>query len=255
MIGKALGLLETYGYIGAIEAADACLKAANVELIDLELVKGGLVTIKICGDVSAVKASIDAGAAAADRVGKVVSIDVIARMGEGLENIIYRPKKNREIELEPQVKEADGNQEKIENESENSEVNGLEKCNDVDTAESVEENRIEENIDDSLQSNAPDIGETASAHDESIDTAFDDMGDVRALEESVVKANANDIIQYKGRDIKISDEKALINMKVVDLRRIARRVDGISIAKSEIKFAKKRELIEALTSRFNREVE
>jgi hypothetical protein len=63
------------------------------------------------------------------------------------------------------------------------------------------------------------------------------------------------IIDYKGKAINIRDEKALINMKVVDLRRIARRVNGISIEKSQIKFAKKKELIEALTNCFKREAE
>ena len=79
MDGKALGLVETYGYIGAIEAADICLKAAKVQLIGVELVGGGLVTVKINGDVGAVKAAIDAASVAVEKVGKLISIHVIPR--------------------------------------------------------------------------------------------------------------------------------------------------------------------------------
>ncbi len=88
MLKQALGFIETYGYIGAIEAADSCLKSANVELVNCHCVGKGLVTIIIQGDVSSVKASIDAGATAAERVGQVVAVNVIARPGDGLEKVV-----------------------------------------------------------------------------------------------------------------------------------------------------------------------
>ena len=75
----ALGMVETKGLIGAIEAADAMVKAANVSLVGKTLVGGGLVTIMVRGDVGAVKAATDAGAAAAQRVGELISIHVIPR--------------------------------------------------------------------------------------------------------------------------------------------------------------------------------
>ncbi|MGE5678333.1 MAG: BMC domain-containing protein, partial [Pseudomonadota bacterium] len=68
MKGQALGLIETYGYIGAVEAADVCLKSANVRLIGVHLVKGGLVTVTVTGDVGAVRASIDASRVAAEKI-------------------------------------------------------------------------------------------------------------------------------------------------------------------------------------------
>lgn len=86
---KALGLIETLGLIGAIEAADVGLKAANVSLIDKELSTGGLVTIKFTGDVGAVKAAVEAGSAAAQKVGVLVSVHVISRMSNDLEKIIH----------------------------------------------------------------------------------------------------------------------------------------------------------------------
>lgn len=76
---EALGLIETKGLVGAIEAADAMVKAANVQLIGYEKVGGALVTVMVRGDVGAVKAATDAGAAAAQRVGELVSVHVIPR--------------------------------------------------------------------------------------------------------------------------------------------------------------------------------
>lgn len=77
--GEALGMIETKGLIGAIEAADAMVKAANVELIGSEKIGSGLVTVMVRGDVGAVKAATEAGAQAAKRVGEVVSVHVIPR--------------------------------------------------------------------------------------------------------------------------------------------------------------------------------
>jgi microcompartment protein CcmL/EutN len=88
MNSTAIGLIETLGLVGAIEALDACLKAANVELIKKENTTGGLVTIMIRGDVAAVQAAIDAGSAAASRVGTVISAHVIPRLSEEVFRIL-----------------------------------------------------------------------------------------------------------------------------------------------------------------------
>jgi microcompartment protein CcmL/EutN len=85
---EALGLIETKGLIGAIEAADAMVKAANVTLIGSEYVGGRLVTVMVRGDVGAVKAATDAGAAAARRVGELVSVHVIPRPHSEVEKIL-----------------------------------------------------------------------------------------------------------------------------------------------------------------------
>ena len=88
---KALGMIETHGLVASIEAADAMVKAANVTLTRKEHVGGGLVTVMVRGDVGAVKAAVDAGAAAAERVGELVSIHVIPRPHEELEGILTTP--------------------------------------------------------------------------------------------------------------------------------------------------------------------
>lgn len=89
----ALGMVETRGLVGAVEAADAMVKAANVVLIGSEYVGGGYVTVMVRGDVGAVKAATDAGAAAAKRVGELVSVHVIPRPHQDVEMIL--PQNNK----------------------------------------------------------------------------------------------------------------------------------------------------------------
>ena len=84
----ALGMIETKGLVGSIEAADAMVKAANVTLVGKEHVGGGLVTVLVRGDVGAVKAATDAGAAAAQRVGELVSVHAIPRPHTEVETIL-----------------------------------------------------------------------------------------------------------------------------------------------------------------------
>lgn len=84
----ALGMVETKGLVGAIEAADAMVKSANVKLIGKEAIGGGYVTVMVRGDVGAVKAATDAGAAAAKRVGELVSVHVIPRPHSNIEFIL-----------------------------------------------------------------------------------------------------------------------------------------------------------------------
>lgn len=85
---NALGMIETYGYLTAVEALDSALKAANVSLVDVVRVRGGLVTVLIEGDVGAVKAAVDAAAAAAERVGEVVSVHVIPRPDDSVKSML-----------------------------------------------------------------------------------------------------------------------------------------------------------------------
>lgn len=85
---QALGMIETKGLVGSIEAADAMVKAANVTLVGKEHVGGGLVSVMVRGDVGAVKAAVDAGATAAERVGELISIHVIPRPHEEVEMIL-----------------------------------------------------------------------------------------------------------------------------------------------------------------------
>jgi bacterial microcompartment shell protein len=86
-VGEALGMIETRGLVGLIEAADAMVKAANVLIVAWDKVDAGLVTVLVRGDVGSVKAATDAGAAAARRVGELVGVHVIPRPADDLERI------------------------------------------------------------------------------------------------------------------------------------------------------------------------
>ncbi|MBC9783848.1 propanediol utilization microcompartment protein PduA [Heliobacillus mobilis] len=88
MRGEALGMVECKGLVGAIEAADAMVKAANVNLIGYEKIGSGLVTVLVRGDVGAVKAATDSGAAAAQKVGELISVHVIPRPHMDVEKIL-----------------------------------------------------------------------------------------------------------------------------------------------------------------------
>lgn len=102
---NALGMIETRGLVASIEAADAMVKAANVTLVKKECIGGGLVTVMVRGDVGAVKAATDAGAAAAERVGELISVHVIARPHEELEPILGPEKVEQPLNdsVEPQL--------------------------------------------------------------------------------------------------------------------------------------------------------
>ncbi|HCJ4483059.1 TPA: BMC domain-containing protein [Listeria innocua] len=96
MPNEALGLIEVTGFLGAVVAADTCLKAANVELIRCEVIKGGLTTVELTGDVGAVNAAVEAGKAATESLGCLISSHVIARMSEETKSLFV--KAEQEIE-------------------------------------------------------------------------------------------------------------------------------------------------------------
>jgi len=97
---EALGMIETKGFVSAVEAADAMVKAANVQLVGKEYIGAGYVTIFVRGDVGAVKAATDAGAAAARRVGELISVHVIPRPHGEVERVLPKGGKTDEKALQ-----------------------------------------------------------------------------------------------------------------------------------------------------------
>ncbi|MDD2979031.1 MAG: BMC domain-containing protein [Hespellia sp.] len=108
MSQKSLGLVETYGLLAAVEAADTAVKSANVQLVGYEQARGsGLTTIKVEGDVGAVKAAVAAAVSAAGKVGTVASFKVIARPAEGIEHLIHNQQTVGGVKPKKVAEEAD----------------------------------------------------------------------------------------------------------------------------------------------------
>lgn len=105
MPNEALGLIEVKGFLGAVVAADTCLKAANVELIQCEVIKGGLTTVELTSDVGAVNAAIEAGKAATESLGCLVSSHVIARMSEETKSLFVPTEQEKEEVIQEVIQE------------------------------------------------------------------------------------------------------------------------------------------------------
>ncbi len=108
MLDYALGMVETRGLVGAIEAGDVMVKTANVRLVDVEYIKNGFVTVKCIGEVAAVKAAVDAAGAAAQRVGELIATHVIPRPVEDIETILRKPQEKVVPPTETDVKKKQG---------------------------------------------------------------------------------------------------------------------------------------------------
>lgn len=137
----ALGLIETKGLIGAIEAADAMVKAANVKLVSKEKITAALVTVKIIGEVAAVKSAVDAGAAAAQRVGQLVSAHVIPRPDDQLEYLIYYSTITPEVKEKKKTAETETSVEEVPDQISNDVVTEEETPSSTDVVEKPKRQR------------------------------------------------------------------------------------------------------------------
>lgn len=198
MKNSALGLIETYGYVGAVEAADAALKAADVSLVDLVKVRGGIMTLTLMGEVAAVKASVDAGAASAERLGVLLTSHVIARLDEEVWSIV--------------------------------EPGGDDPEDDPDPSDEKEKEMEEEKSEET----EPLTGK--EAEEQSPDEPSPQLGNEEPTEME------KNLPKEEG-----FSRETLKNLKVVELRRIARKLDGIKIPKNQIKFANKAELMREIS--------
>ena len=218
---KALGMIETRGLVAAIEAADAMVKAANVTLACKERVGGGLVTVMVRGDVGAVKAATDAGAAAAERVGELISVHVIPRPHEELEGILGDPD---------------------------------------DAAPKAPEGPVKEDPPTSPKEAAPveeDLKEPeASVTEEEPEVSGEpEMEQTEEPEEAQTESEETD--QAAGPEMAGQSETGVLEKKkytpgflssksVAKLRELARKLEIDNMTKADIRFAKKQELIEKI---------
>ncbi len=231
----ALGLIETKGLVGAIEAADAMLKAANVRLIGKEHVGGALVVIKIIGEVAAVKSSVDAGAAAAQRVGHLVSTHVIPRPDNQIEAIIYSEKKGGK-------RKGRKTEKKIEDEAQ---ANLFEQ--NTDSAEITAEH------DEAMPETPAEQSEQASEISrpiEEISGTQKPATEKPGFEEA--EENVADASEIRDESAESFDEipplSVLEKMNVHELRKLARKFDNFPIKGREISRANRQTLIDLFES-------
>lgn len=201
---KALGMIEVYGRIGAIEGLDSALKAANVSLVNMVRVGGGFTSFFIEGDVGAVKAAIDAAEASASKVGSVVSSHVIPRPDQSVRNLLNM---NQQLPLKSQ------------------------KSTDNKTDEKNTDNLIEDKS----------ISENNSKEDDFLPSKDDDVGEKKL--DTIIEKKLEDKDIEVSKATKYDEYEALT---VVELRKVARDIEALNLTKQEIKFAKKKELLDAI---------
>ena len=215
---KALGMIEVYGYLTAVEALDSALKAANVTRLDVVKVRGGLVTVLVEGDVGAVKAAMDASAAAAERIGTVVSVHVIPRPASDVERMLKGPgggPKTEPPKAEPEPKEPEPKGPEPE-ERKAGEPKAEQPEADLEPGTSEPEEEPE----------APEPEKPAQA------VMPEPAGPERKPE--------------AGKAAAVTPEE-MKAMSVDGLRRLARELEIPSMTRAEIRYAKKQELIQKIT--------
>ena len=251
---QALGLIEVYGYLSAVVALDSALKAADVHLVNVEKVKGGLVTVLITGDVGAVKAAIDTSAETAGRIGKLVAVHVIPRPDKSVGNICY-PKKDTAIsgtqakqltDQEP-VSEEQEVQKKPEEpkESEKSkeaeERKAPEETKEPEEAKEPEELKGLEKLEEPEGSKEPEDPKELEQSKEPKEPKEPEKSE--EPEESKNQEEQERKPVKKSSDITI---ESMQSMTVDQLRNLARKLELPDMTRKEIKFANKKKLLQSL---------
>lgn len=237
---KALGMIETRGLVAAIEAADAMVKAENVTLACKERVGGGLVTVMVRGDVGAVKAATDAGAAAAERVGELISVHVIPRPHEELEEILGDPD-----DAAPKAPEGPVKEDPPTNPKEAAPVEEDLKEPEASVTEEEPEVSGEPEME---QTEEPEEAQTESETVETQETAQPEESETEESEETDQAAGP----EMDGQpETGVLEKKKytpgfLSSKSVAKLRELARKLEIDNMTKADIRFAKKQELIEKI---------
>lgn len=236
---KALGLVETKGLVAAIEAADAMVKAANVKFVGKDTTRPALITIKVTGDTAAVKAAVDAGAAAAQRVGQLVSTHVIPQPDEQLTTML------------PEISEKPETRQKTETEVKTSPEKKIKQAESPGTSSAPKAKKKEK----------PPVEKKEEKKKEIIEIVEDEPSDEVAVEETPVDTIARLRQEALGEDtgaVEENEEKErgesedteqdIETMNVHQLRHLARSIPDFPIKGREISRANRDELLEHFKS-------
>ncbi len=227
---NAIGLIETIGYVAAIEASDACVKSANVNIVSLERVGAGIVTLTICGDVGAVKSAVEAGEMAASRIGTLRSSHVIPRMHSEVADALFKKEETKVVE---DVKE----QEEI----------YLNETLDIVKEETEE---INENKEQNLDTKDTEITELNLTEEVKKVEVIEEINNSNIDNEDVLEQLHIDE-ENSSEENTTSDKEDLSKHSVKELKAMAKKLDS-SITYKELNILKKEELIN-LVKKLNRE--
>ncbi|EOU2022973.1 propanediol utilization protein [Clostridium perfringens] len=252
-MGKALGLIEFIGYVPAICAADTALKAASVDLIGIEKVTGGIVTVKITGDVDAVQAAVESAENYASRIGSLRSAHVIPRLDDEVENLLMNSKSSEEEikeeiqELEEDIKEVC---EEIREEITETIIEETES-----KEESLQEDVVEyvKNVNDEVEEISEKIeGESHLDEIEVFEISQNKESSKESLEEVIIKPELiEDKEEYsedkttENKEADSIDMKEISKMSVKELRKKIKSLN-INITSNKLKSLKKKDLVDIL---------
>ena len=248
-MGKALGLIEFIGYVPAICAADTALKAASVDLIGIEKVTGGIVTVKITGDVDAVQAAVESAENYASRIGSLRSAHVIPRLDDEVENLLMNSKSSEEEiqELEEDIKEVC---EEIREEITETIIEETES-----KEESLQEDVVEyvKNVNDEVEEISEKIeGESNLDEIEVFEISQNKESSKESLEEVIIKPELiEDKEEYsedkttENKEADSIDIKEISKMSVKELRKKIKSLN-INITSNKLKSLKKKDLVDIL---------
>ena len=252
-MGKALGLIEFIGYVPAICAADTALKAASVDLIGIEKVTGGIVTVKITGDVDAVQAAVESAENYASRIGSLRSAHVIPRLDDEVENLLMNSKSSEEEiqeeiqELEEDIKEVC---EEIREEITETIIEETES-----KEESLQEDVVEyvKNVNDEVEEISEKIeGESHLDEIEVFEISQNKENSKESLEEVIIKPELiegkEEYSEDKTTENKEADSidiKEISKMSVKELRKKIKSLN-INITSNKLKSLKKKDLVDIL---------
>lgn len=251
-MGKALGLIEFIGYVPAICAADTALKAASVDLIGIEKVTGGIVTVKITGDVDAVQAAVESAENYASRIGSLRSAHVIPRLDDEVENLLMNSKSSEEEieeiqDLEEDIKEVC---EEIREEITETIIEETES-----KEESLQEDVVEyvKNVNDEVEEISEKIeGESHLDEIEVFEISQNKENSKESLEEVIIKPEliegSEEYSEDKTTENKEADSidiKEISKMSVKELRKKIKSLN-MNITSNKLKSLKKKDLVDIL---------
>ena len=252
-MGKALGLIEFIGYVPAICAADTALKAASVDLIGIEKVTGGIVTVKITGDVDAVQAAVESAENYASRIGSLRSAHVIPRLDDEVENFLMNSKSSEE-EIEEKIQELEEDIKEVCEEIREEITETI-----IEETESKEESLQEDvveyvkNVNDEVEEISEKIeGESHLDEIEVFEISQNKESSKESLEEVIIKPELiEDKEEYsedkttENKEADSIDIKEISKMSVKELRKKIKSLN-INITSNKLKSLKKKDLVDIL---------